>query len=144
MSTTSYQFKGPVLGPLAIVLGLPFVCYLLVYCSNEQVGRLSMCMLLGTLLKHFQKHLHLPLMAAGAPAMVKVFSMQGSLTLSGGLQAPGWPAGISLASWQATAVYLLFLAAQAALHILLPGKKDLGIPLRNGKRLGYKFTGTIP
>lgn len=37
MKADVYHFKGPVLGPLAIVLGLPLVCYLLVYCSNEQV-----------------------------------------------------------------------------------------------------------
>lgn len=101
MSKRSYQFKGPVLGPLAIVLGLPFVCYLLVYCSNEQ----------------------------------------GSLTLYGGVKAPGWPPGTSLANWTATAVYLGYLAFQAGLHILLPGRKELGVPLRTGKRLTYKFTG---
>jgi hypothetical protein len=33
----SYDFNGPVIGPLAIVIGLPLVCYLLVYCSNELV-----------------------------------------------------------------------------------------------------------
>lgn len=32
-----YHFGGPVLGPLAITLGLPLVCYLLSYCCNEQV-----------------------------------------------------------------------------------------------------------
>lgn len=66
---------------------------------------------------------------------------QGSLTLYGGLKAPGWPSGISSASWQATAIYLAFLSAQIGLHLLLPGRKELGVPLRNGKQLTYKFTG---
>ena len=69
--------------------------------------------------------------------------LQGSLTLYGGVKAPGWPPGTSLANWTATAVYLGYLAFQAGLHILLPGRKELGVPLRTGKRLTYKFTGAL-
>lgn len=38
MGKNTYHFKGPVAGPVALVIGLPLTCYLLVYCSNEQVG----------------------------------------------------------------------------------------------------------
>jgi len=33
----AYDFSGPIVGPLAIVVGLPLVCYMLVYGSNELV-----------------------------------------------------------------------------------------------------------
>lgn len=32
-----YHFAGPILGPLGIIVGLPLVCYLLVYSCNDQV-----------------------------------------------------------------------------------------------------------
>ncbi len=38
VKTVGYDFSGPVLGPLAIIVGLPLVCYFLVYSSNELVG----------------------------------------------------------------------------------------------------------
>lgn len=46
-----------------------------------------------------------------------------------------------LASWSALAAYLGFLASQIALHVLLPGQQKLGMALRDGRRLKYKFTG---
>lgn len=44
-------------------------------------------------------------------------------------------------TWQAVAVYLGWLAFQIALHLLLPGQRVQGVPLPNGQRLTYKFTG---
>lgn len=79
---------------------------------------------------------------SGVMSFAILIQLQGSLTLYGGIRAPGWPSGICLASWQATVVYLLFLGSQAAMHILLPGTRGLGIPLKSGQRLTYKFTGT--
>jgi hypothetical protein len=70
--------------------------------------------------------------------------MQGSLTLSGGIKAPGFPPGTLLGTWQAAGYYLAFLAAQILLHLVLPGKVDQGIKLKNGSRLTYKFTGPPP
>lgn len=70
-----------------------------------------------------------------------IYIFQGSLTLYGGVQAPGFPQGAKLATWDALWVYLAFLALQAGLHVLLPGKQEQGVMLRNGKRLSYKFTG---
>ena len=38
MAKPHYEFGGPFLGPLGIVVGAPLLCYLLVYSCNEQVG----------------------------------------------------------------------------------------------------------
>lgn len=75
------------------------------------------------------------------PAGGLQLNLQGSLTLYGGMKAPGWPPGVQLASWQASFGYLIFLASQIALHIIVPGRRELGTRLENGQRLTYKFTG---
>jgi len=101
MVKRAYDFSGPIVGPLAIVVGLPLVCYMLVYGSNEL----------------------------------------GSLTLSGGLKAPGLPPGTLLATWEAAGYYLAFLGAQILLHLVLPGKRGQGVTLKDKSQLTYKFTG---
>ena len=98
-----FEFFGPYLGPLGIMLGLPAVCYALVYACNA-----SGCM-------------HL------AP----------SFTI------PGFPAGQRLFTWEALAVYCAWFAAQAALHLLLPGQLRQGVALPDGSRLPYKLNGAV-
>lgn len=66
---------------------------------------------------------------------------QGSLTLSGGLKAPGLPPGTLLATWEAAGYYLAFLGAQILLHLVLPGKRGQGVTLKDKSQLTYKFTG---
>eukprot|EP00887_Chlorella_sp_A99_P002849 scaffold6.g2849.t1 len=101
-----FEFFGPYVGPLGILLGLPAVCYGLVFACNA-AGCLS-------------------LSAAVGP---------------GGVVAalPGFPPGQRLFSWEAAGVFLAWFGAQAALHLLLPGRRAQGVVLHNGQRLSYKL-----
>ncbi len=99
-----FEFFGPYLGPLGILLGLPSVCYALVYACN----------------------------ASGCMHLAPRFSI------------PGFPPGQRLFTWQALAVYCAWFAFQAALHLLLPGKRREGVVLPNGSRLRYKLNGALP
>ncbi len=96
-----FEFFGPRLGPLAIMIGLPVVCYSLVWTCNAN----------------------------------------GCLALRPSLHLPGWPAGTRWFTWEATWVYLGWLAFQAGLHLLLPGQRQPGTELRDGSRLTYKLNG---
>ncbi|KAK9807643.1 hypothetical protein WJX72_005150 [[Myrmecia] bisecta] len=95
-----YEFCGPHLGPLAIVFGLPLVCYALVFACNAQ----------------------------------------GCLKLSD-LQLPELPAKWQLFSSEALLAYLGWFALVAALHLILPGKRQEGVVLPTGARLTYKLNG---
>lgn len=96
-----FEFFGPYLGPLGILMGLPAVCYALVYACN----------------------------ASGCMHLAPSFSI------------PGFPPGQRLFTWQALAAYCAWFAFQAALHLLLPGKRREGVVLPNGSRLRYKLNG---
>ena len=96
-----FEFFGPYLGPLGILLGLPAVCYALVYACN----------------------------ASGCMHLAPRFSI------------PGFPPGQRLFTWQALVAYCAWFAFQAALHLLLPGKRREGVVLPNGSRLRYKLNG---
>ncbi|KAL6780647.1 ERG4 [Auxenochlorella protothecoides x Auxenochlorella symbiontica] len=54
---------------------------------------------------------------------------------------PGLTSSTPIFSWRALGVYLGWLSFQVLLHLLLPGKHVQGVPLANGERLLYKFTG---
>lgn len=95
-----FDFFGPYLGPVGIIIGLPLVCYALVYACNAD----------------------------------------GCLRLSP-LWVPGFPAGMCLFSWEACAVFLGWVAAQVALHLVLPGARVQGVRLTDGSRLTYKLNG---
>ena len=149
---SEYHFAGPVLGPLALVIGLPSVCYLLIYGCNQQVSLLLNKKALSFLEppKKFHKAIDGLLSSLGATLTIPKpctlhrgmwQSLQGCLTLYGGLKSPGWPSDGNFWSWQAVGVYLAYLGLQILLHVVLPGKRDKGVPLRDGKRLEYKFTG---
>jgi hypothetical protein len=95
-----FEFFGPYLGPAGIVLGLPAVCYALVYACNQG----------------------------------------GCLTLSP-FSVPGWPQGQRFFTWEASAVFLGWMALQAGLHLLLPGQRVEGAALSDGSKLTYKLNG---
>lgn len=95
-----YEFFGPYLGPIGIVIGLPLLCYALVYACNADG-----CMHLSP------------------------FSI------------PGFPADQRFFTWEATGIFLGWMALQVALHLILPGRKLQGVQLPNGSRLTYKLNG---
>ena len=64
----------------------------------------------------------------------------GCLDLSA-FRVPGLPTSTPLFTWTALGVVLGWVAFQAALHILLPGKLVKGVVLRNGETLTYKLNG---
>lgn len=96
-----YEFMGPWVGPSAIVLGLPAVCYGLYYTCNQQ----------------------------------------GCLTMWPEPRVPGFPPGTRLISLAGFGVFLLWLAAQVLIHLLVPGQHRPGVQLADGSRLSYKLTG---
>ena len=97
-----YEFLGPYLGPIGIILGLPLVCYGLVYACNADG-----CMHLSP------------------------FSI------------PGFPADQKFFTWEATGVFLGWMALQTALHLILPGRKVQGVQLSDGTKLTYKLNGLL-
>ena len=97
-----YEFFGPYLGPIGIILGLPLVCYGLVYACNADG-----CMHLSP------------------------FSI------------PGFPADQKFFTWEATGVFLGWMALQTALHLILPGRKVQGVQLSDGTKLTYKLNGLL-
>ena len=99
-----FHFWGPLFGPVAIMLGVPAVNYLLVYACSS-VGCVSF-----PHLPNFSQSL-----AHHRPA-----------TVDGFLVVAGWVLG------------------QLLLHLLLPGRRELGAPLPDGSRLTYKLTGEPP
>jgi Ergosterol biosynthesis ERG4/ERG24 family len=54
---------------------------------------------------------------------------------------PGFPKGTRFVTWDALVVYCGWLALQAGLHILLPGKTALGVELPDKSQLQYKLNG---
>ena len=107
-----YEFGGP-LGTTAMLLGLPAVCYGLIAACNPRGCSLD------------PRTWHSPLdFVPGAAAAGR-----------GGKRFSWSP---FLASSAAVA---LWFAAQAALHLLLPGPRIEGVLLASGERLRYKLTG---
>jgi Delta14-sterol reductase len=95
-----FEFFGPYIGPIALLVGLPALCYALVYACNPQ-GCLRL-----------------------APFSV-----------------PGFPPGQSFFSWEATAIFILWIVLQVVLHLILPGPRVKGVQLPDGSHLSYKLTG---
>ena len=94
-----YEFFGPYIGPIGIILGLPAVCFGLVAACNSR----------------------------------------GCTDWS--LHPPQLPASWQLFSSQATLVLLCWILLQAAIWLILPGKRAQGVVLKDGTRLTYKLTG---
>ena len=65
----------------------------------------------------------------------------GCLGLSQPGRLLGFPPAQRLFTWQALAVYLAWFACQAALHLLLPGRRAQGTKLPDGTQLTYKLNG---
>jgi delta14-sterol reductase len=81
---------------------------------------------------------------AGLPfvcyALVYACNADGCLHLSP-FSLPGFPAGTRFFTWEACAVFLGWMAAQVALHLILPGRRVQGVQLPDGSRLSYKLNG---
>ena len=139
-----YEFMGPWMGPLGIMAGLPAVCYALVYTCNA--GGCSV----------LKGPAHWP----GFPPGTSLFTWEATAVFLGWFFAQvqfssricppvmffrdfflPWPGPDALCNslWSLKAV--LAPSAQVLLHLALPGQREPGVKLPDGRRLRYKLTG---
>lgn len=99
----TFEFCGPLLGPVGMLIGLPGVCYALVAACND----------------------------TGCVAGADLF------------RPAAWPGlgGRALFSWAGLAAVVAWFVAQAAVHLVAPGRVAEGVVLSTGTRLPYKLTG---
>ena len=131
IARSNFEFQGPYLGPIVLVLGLPAICYGLIHACNGRgcIGRSSW---------------HWP----GLPEGTLLFSWQATAVYLAWLllQVQTAFGGICNVMLAVTEILQLLVtckidAVQVGLHLVLPGQQADGVVLSNGKRLRYKLTG---